>query len=72
MAQRKGIVAWFNNAKGFGFIQEEGQPDVFCHCSAIQSEGYKALEEGEEVEFETEQGPKGVQAAKVRRLKAVS
>ena len=70
MAQRRGKIAWFNNSKGFGFIQEDGHPDVFCHFSAIQTDGYKSLDEGDEVEFETEQGPKGIQAANVRRLKA--
>ena len=69
MAQYTGKVAWFNNAKGFGFLTTEGSPDVFCHYSAIQSDGYKSLAEGDDVEFDVEQGPKGRQAAKVQRLK---
>lgn len=61
----KGKVKWFNAAKGYGFIGREDGPDVFVHYSAIQSAGYKDLKEGEEVEFEIEQGPKGPQAARV-------
>ena len=61
----KGKVKWFNPAKGYGFIGREDGPDVFVHFSAIQFEGYKDLKEGEEVEFEIEQGAKGVQAARV-------
>ena len=61
----KGKVKWFNPAKGYGFIGREDGPDVFVHFSAIQSEGYKDLKEGEEVEFEIEQGAKGAQAARV-------
>ena len=61
----KGKVKWFNSAKGYGFIGREGGTDVFVHFSAIQSKGYRNLEEGEEVEFEIEQGPKGPQAARV-------
>ncbi len=68
MAQHTGTVAWFNNAKGFGFLKEEGQPDIFCHYSAIQTDGFKTLREGETVEFEVEDGPKGRQAASVRAL----
>ncbi|MBA2699242.1 MAG: cold-shock protein [Nocardioidaceae bacterium] len=65
MAQ--GTVKWFNGDKGFGFIsQENGEPDVFVHFSAITAEGYKSLEENQRVEFETAQGPKGLQAANVR------
>ena len=60
-----GKVKWFNAAKGYGFIGREDGSDVFVHYSAIQSEGYKDLKEGDEVEFEIEQGPKGLQAARV-------
>ncbi len=61
----KGIVKWFDGAKGYGFIGRESGPDVFVHFSAIQAEGYKELREGDEVEFEIEQGAKGPQAARV-------
>lgn len=60
-----GTVKWFNGSKGFGFIEVEGQDDVFVHYSAIQSEGFRTLEEGQQVEFTIEQGPKGLQAANV-------
>ena len=59
MGKYKGKVAWFNNAKGFGFIEREGGSDVFVHYSAIQSDGYKALKEGDTVEFAIVIGPKG-------------
>lgn len=65
MAQYRGKVAWFNNAKGFGFVTREGGKDVFCHFSSIQNSGYKSLKEGEEVEFDVEEGSKGPQAANV-------
>jgi CspA family cold shock protein len=66
-----GTVKWFNDAKGFGFIEQEGGGgDVFVHFSAIQAEGFKSLSEGERVEFDVTQGPKGMQAANVRRLGA--
>jgi CspA family cold shock protein len=61
----KGTVKWFNNGKGFGFIEREDGPDVFVHFTAIQSEGYRSLKEGQEVEFAIEEGPKGLQAADV-------
>jgi cold shock protein len=63
----KGVVKWFNNAKGYGFIGREGGPDVFVHYSAITAEGYKSLQEGDQVEFEIAQGPKGPQAANVTK-----
>lgn len=64
----KGKVKWFNNQKGYGFVTPESGDDVFVHHSAIQGEGYKSLDEGQEVEFEVEQGPKGEQAVNVRKV----
>ncbi|PYX97284.1 MAG: cold-shock protein [Acidobacteria bacterium] len=64
----KGTVKWFNNAKGFGFIGQESGPDVFVHYSAVKSEGYKSLQEGDQVEFEIVQGQKGPQADNVTKL----
>jgi len=64
----KGKVKWFNSEKGYGFIHVEGGEDVFVHYSAIQAEGYKTLEEGQEVEFDISQGNRGPQAANVIRL----
>lgn len=61
----KGKVKWFSDQKGFGFIQREGGPDVFCHFSAIQSEGFKTLKEGQDVEFEVVDGEKGPRASNV-------
>ena len=63
----EGKVKWFNAEKGFGFIEVEGQDDVFVHFSAIQGEGFKTLEEGQSVTFEIEQGPRGPQAANVQK-----
>jgi cold shock protein len=63
----KGTVKWFNNAKGYGFIGREDGADVFVHYSAISSEGYKSLQEGDIVEFEIEQGAKGPQATNVSK-----
>ena len=62
-----GTVKWFNDAKGFGFITQESGEDVFVHFSAIQAQGFKSLAEGDKVEFEVTRGPKGHQAANVRR-----
>ena len=64
----KGSVKWFNDAKGFGFISQESGPDVFVHFTAIQSEGFRTLSEGDAVEFEVAQGPKGLQAQNVRKV----
>jgi cold shock protein len=66
MAQ--GQVKWFNDAKGYGFITQEGGEDVFVHYSAIQAQGFKSLAEGDRVEFEVTRGPKGLQAASVRKV----
>jgi cold shock protein len=69
MAERiVGTVKWFNAEKGYGFISRDGGPDVFVHYSAIQSEGFRKLVEGQKVEFTVEQGPKGPQAANVMPL----
>ena len=65
---KKGTVKWFNAEKGFGFISIEGEDDVFVHFSAIQGEGFKSLEEGQAVEFEVEQGNRGLQATNVNKL----
>ncbi|KKI94166.1 MULTISPECIES: cold-shock protein [Bacillaceae] len=66
MAQ--GRVKWFNSEKGFGFIEVEGGDDVFVHFSSIQGEGYKSLDEGQEVTFDIEQGNRGPQAANVQKI----
>ena len=64
----KGKVKWFNDAKGFGFLEQESGEDVFCHFSAISGEGFKSLQEGDAVEFEVVKGPKGLQAENVRKI----
>jgi len=63
-----GTVKWFNDDKGYGFIEREGGPDVFVHHSAIEGSGFKSLAEGDRVEFEIEQGPKGPAAANVKKV----
>lgn len=64
----QGTVKWFNEEKGFGFIEREGDADVFVHFSAIQGDGFKTLAEGQAVQFEVEQGARGPQAANVEKL----
>lgn len=68
---QQGKVKWFNNAKGFGFLEMEGSRDVFVHYSAIEGEGYRSLAEGEPVEFEILESPKGPQAARVTKKNLV-
>ncbi|MGD8760477.1 MAG: cold-shock protein [Anaerolineales bacterium] len=69
MSEREtGTVKWFNAGKGYGFIEREDGPDVFVHFTAIVGEGYRTLEEGQQVEFTIEEGPKGLQAANVVAL----
>jgi len=65
--RRSGKVKWFNETKGYGFIKQESGKDIFVHYSEIQGDGYRTLNEGEEVEFETREGPKGLEATKVVR-----
>lgn len=64
----KAIVKWFNSAKGFGFLTREGKKDVFVHYSSIVGDGYKSLNEGDEVEMDVVEGPKGLQADNVRKI----
>lgn len=61
-----GTVKWFSASKGYGFIERQGGPDVFVHFSAIMTEGFRTLQQGQQVEFTIEQGPKGLQAANVQ------
>lgn len=67
MAQHAGTVAWFNNLKGYGFLQADGMKDVFCHFSAIEDDGYKSLKQGQAIESGVVLGEKGLQAANVQR-----
>ncbi len=68
---QKGVVKWFNNAKGYGFIlPEDDSGDIFAHYSAIEMEGYKTLKAGQRVSFETEQGPKGLHAVNIQSAEA--
>ena len=69
MAQYEGVVRWFNNAKGYGFLGRDGGEDVFVHYSAIQKDGYKGLKEGDKVSYSVIQGEKGPQADNVRLAK---
>jgi CspA family cold shock protein len=64
----KGSVKWFNDQKGYGFVTQEDGTDIFVHFSAIQGEGFKTLHEGQEVEFDVTDGPKGAQASNVRPI----
>jgi CspA family cold shock protein len=68
LAREQGVVKWFNASKGYGFIQRQSGEDVFVHFSAIHMDGYKALNEGQLVEFEVRQGPKGFQAENVNKV----
>jgi cold shock protein len=68
LAKEQGVVKWFNASKGFGFIQRQSGDDVFVHFSALQMDGYKTLAEGDLVEFEVKQGPKGYQADNVTKV----
>jgi CspA family cold shock protein len=72
VAQYRGVVKWFNNAKGYGFLGREGGADVFVHYSSIQGDGYKSLKEGDEVDFDIIQGAKGPQADQVVRVHEVA
>jgi len=68
-----GVVKWFNNAKGYGFVTpDEGDQDIFVHFSAIEMDGYRTLKEGQRVEFEVEKGPKGLHALKLHSAQAVA
>lgn len=67
-----GVVKWFNDAKGFGFIKQENEPDVFVHYSQIVGDGFRTLEEGQEVRFDLKEGPKGLFAENVSRIEQTS
>jgi len=67
-AREQGIVKWFNDAKGFGFIQRDSGEDIFVHFRAIQGDGYRSLKDGEKVEFSVVEGDKGLQAEEVRKI----
>jgi len=68
--KEQGVVKWFNNEKGYGFIRRDSGDDVFVHHSAIQAEGFKSLNEGDQVEFSVTQGPKGYQAQEVTKVES--
>jgi cold shock protein len=68
MSMAQGLVKWFNDAKGYGFITQEDGQDVFVHYSAIQASGFRSLAEGDRVEFEVTRGPKGLQASNVKKV----
>ncbi len=72
MARQVGVVRWFNSARGYGFVGNDTGPDVFCHFSSIQDDGYKSLNKGDQVEFDVVQGKKGPQTGLVVRLAKVS
>jgi len=65
---QRGVVKWFNDAKGYGFIQQEVGPDIFVHHTAIQMDGFRTLKQGQQVQFELNEGPKGLHAAEVTGL----
>ena len=69
-AREQGIVKWFNDAKGFGFIQRESGEDIFVHFRAIQGDGYRSLQDGQKVEFVVTEGEKGLQAEEVTKIDA--
>ena len=69
-AREQGIVKWFNDSKGFGFIQRESGEDIFVHFRAIQGDGYRSLKDGEKVEFNVVEGQKGLQAEEVTKVEA--
>lgn len=71
MAKYTGVVKWFNNLKGYGFLGHNDGPDVFVHYSSIQHEGYKSLKEGEAISFDIIEGEKGLQADRVQRLTVI-